>query len=57
MSNNTTDKVYGLFYKSRGTWTGPYKNQTWTLTSGRTAKKSARRVLKSSVILRKIKFA
>ena len=54
MSN--TNKVYGLFYKSHGTWT-PYSNrQTLSLSGARQVKRQVRKAYKSSVIIRKIKF-
>jgi len=56
MSNTNTHKVYGLFYKSHGTWT-PYSNrQTLSLTGARQVKRQVRKAYKSSVIIRRVKF-
>ena len=53
MSTNTT-KQYGLFYKSRGQFTGPYRNRIYTLPQAQSAKDQAKRVLKSVVLIRKV---
>lgn len=53
MSN--TNKVYGVFYKSHGTWT-PYTKQTLSLNGARQAKRYVRKAYKSSAIIRRIKF-
>lgn len=51
-----THKVYGLFYKSHGTWT-PYSNsQPLTLSSAQTVKNLLKKTYKSSVIIRRVKF-
>ena len=52
MSNTKNTTRYGLFYKSRGVWTGPYRNQRLTLTRAQAAKPQAKRVLKSKVLIR-----
>ena len=54
MSNTKNTPRYGLFYKSRGQWTGPYRNQRLTLTSAQTAKVQAKKVLKSKVLIRRV---
>lgn len=55
MSKNTTNTArYGLFYKSRGVFVGPYRGQTYTLTSARTAKVNAKKILKSVVLIRRV---
>ena len=56
MSNNTTNRVYGLFYKSHGTWTHFNGKQTLTLGAARQVKNQVRRAYKSSVIIRRVKF-
>jgi hypothetical protein len=56
MSTTTEPKVYGLFYRSHGTWT-PFRTQPLTLNTARTAKNNLRRAYKSKVIIRKVKFA
>lgn len=53
-TNNRNTPVYGLFYKSRGSFTGPYRNRTYTLPQAQTAKVQARKVLKSVVVIRKV---
>lgn len=55
-NNNTTanKSAYGLFYKSRGVFTGPYRNRTYTLPKAQTAKVQAKKVLKSVVLIRKV---
>lgn len=55
MSTTTKNAtVYGLFYKSHGAFTGPYRNRTYTFTQAQTAKVQAKRVLKSVVLIRKV---
>jgi hypothetical protein len=56
MSTTATNKnAYGLFYKSHGSFTGPYRNRTFTtLTAAQSAKTRAQRVLKSVVLVRKV---
>jgi len=54
MSNTKNTPSYGLFYKSRGEWTGPYRNQTLTLTRAQAVKAQAKKVLKSKVLIRKV---
>jgi hypothetical protein len=54
MKNNA--KVYGLFYKSHGTWTPYSNNQTLSLNGARQVKRQVRKAYKSSVIIRKVKF-
>ncbi len=54
MSNTKNNARYGLFYKSHGTWTGPYRNQTLTLTAAQAVKAKAKKVLKSKVLIRKV---
>lgn len=54
MSTTATTKTYGLFYKSHGTFTGPYRNRTYTLPQAQAAKTRAQRVLKSVVLVRKV---
>lgn len=55
MSNTNTNKVYGVFYKSHGTWT-PYSRQTFSLNGARQAKRYVQRTYKSSAIVRRVKF-
>lgn len=59
MSTTTTRNApaYGLFYKSRGVFTGPYRNRLYTLPQAQTAKVQAKRTLKSVVLVRKVKVA
>lgn len=52
MSNTKNTPRYGVFYKSRGEWTGPYRNQRLTLTRAQAVKAQARKVLKSKVLIR-----
>jgi hypothetical protein len=52
MSNTKNTPRYGLFYKSRGVWTGPYRNQRLTLTRAQSVKAEAKKVLKSKVLIR-----
>jgi hypothetical protein len=55
MTNTKNTPSYGLFYKSRGEWTGPYRNQTYTtLPKAQAIKAQAKRVLKSVVSIRKV---
>ena len=53
-TNNRNTAVYGLFYKSRGSFTGPYRNRTYTLPQAQVAKTVAKKVLKSVVLIRKV---
>ena len=57
MTNNTKNTTsYGLFYKSRGEWTGPYRNQTFTtLPKAKAVKASVKKVLKSAILIRKVR--
>jgi len=52
MTNTKNTPRYGLFYKSRGEWTGPYRNQRLTLSRAQAAKPQAMKVLKSKVLIR-----
>lgn len=55
MSTTATAKnTYGLFYKSHGSFTGPYRNRTYTLPQAQAAKVRAQNVLKSVVLIRKV---
>ena len=54
MSTTETKNTYGLFYKSHGAFTGPYRNRTYTLPEAKAAKVRAQRVLKSVVLVRKV---
>lgn len=57
MTNNNNTKntpSYGLFYKSRGSFTGPYRNRTYTLPQAQALKPRAAKVLKSVVMIRKV---
>jgi len=54
MSTTTKTTAYGLFYKSHGSFTGPYRNRTYTLPAAQAAKARAQRVLKSVVLVRKV---
>ena len=54
-NTNNTSKVYGVFYKSHGTWT-PYSKQTFSLSGARQAKRYVQKTYKSSAIVRKVKF-
>ena len=52
MTNTKNTLRYGLFYKSRGEWTGPYRNQRFTLARAQATKAQAKKVLKSKVLIR-----
>ena len=54
MSTTATKNTYGLFYKSHGSFTGPYRNRTHTLPQAQAAKVRAQSVLKSVVLIRKV---
>jgi hypothetical protein len=54
MSTTRNTPAYGLFYKSRGVFTGPYRNRLYTLPQAQTAKAQAKRTLKSVVLVRKV---
>lgn len=53
-TNKNTPR-YGLFYKSRGEFVGPYRNQTYTLPLAKAAKATAKKVLKSIVLIRRVR--
>jgi len=50
-------KKYGLFYKSRGRWTGPYAGLVASKDTIHRELKLVRNVLKSKLSVRKVKFA
>ena len=55
MTNTKNTSSYGLFYKSHGDWTGPYRNQTYTtLPKAQAVKAQVRKMLKSVVSIRKV---
>lgn len=55
MTNTKNTVSYGLFYKSHGQFTGPYRNQTFTtLPKAQAVKARAIKVLKSVVLIRKV---
>lgn len=56
MNTRNTNKVYGLFYKSHGTWT-PFNTQPLTLNAAQNTKSALKRAYKSAVIIRRVKYA
>ena len=57
MSKKNNTNTYGLFYKSHGTYR-PFNNKkTYNLKTAQQIKSQVKKVYKSSVIIRKIKFA
>lgn len=54
MSTNTNRPTYGLFYKSRGVFTGPYRNRLYTLPQAKAVKPQVKETLKSVVLIRKV---
>jgi len=54
MTNTKNTSSYGLFYKSRGSFTGPYRNRTYTLPQAKALKPQVSKVLKSVVLIRKV---
>jgi hypothetical protein len=54
--NKNTQKYYGLFYKSHGEWIGPWFQEILTKKQIREELPGLRRVLKSKVIAKKVKF-
>lgn len=54
MSTTTNRRTYGLFYKSRGVFTGPYRNRLYTLPQAQAVKPTVKETLKSVVLIRKV---
>lgn len=52
MSNN--NKRYGLFYKSRGKWTGPYAGIVTTKANVTNYSNLVRRALKSKITVKQV---
>jgi hypothetical protein len=48
------ERKYGLFYKSRGKWTGPYAGITTTKKKVTNYSNLVRRSLKSKITIRKV---
>ena len=49
-----TNKKYGLFYKSRGKWTGPYAGITTSKKNVTNYSNLVRRSLKSKITIRRV---
>jgi hypothetical protein len=49
-------KYYGLFYKSHGEWIGPWFKEILTKEQMKREIPSIKRVLKSRISIRKVKF-
>lgn len=57
-SNRTNrSKVYGLFYKDHGNWRLVNVNDPVTLETAQNLKPRVRKELKSSVIIRRVRFS
>jgi len=54
MSTTTNRPTYGFFYKSRGVFTGPYRNRLYTLPQAQAVKPQVKEALKSVVLIRKV---
>lgn len=52
---NTTNRVYGLFYKDHGNWRRA-SNNVYTLPTASETKNRVKKTLKSRVIIRRVKF-
>ena len=57
MSKKNNTNTYGLFYKSHGLYRPFNSKQTYSLKAAQQIKPQVKRAYKSSVIIRKIKFA
>jgi len=55
-NKNKTQNYYGIFYKSRGEWTGPWSQELFTKEEVKTELPLVSRSLKSKVVARKLKF-
>jgi hypothetical protein len=56
-SRTNRNKVYGLFYKDHGNWRLVNVNNPVTLEAAQDLKPRVRRQLKSSVIIRRVRFS
>ena len=54
MSNTTNNKRYGLFYKSRGKWTGPYAGIVTSKANVTNYSNLVKRALKSKLTIRRV---
>jgi hypothetical protein len=52
---NTTNRVYGLFYKDHGNWRR-VTSGVYTLPAASETKSRVKKTLKSRVIIRRVKF-
>jgi hypothetical protein len=55
-TNQTQQNYYGLFYKSHGEWIGPWFKEVLTKKEITAELPRARKILKSKVSTRKVKF-
>ena len=56
IDNKNTQKYYGVFYKSHGEWIGPWFREILTKKQVKEELPNIRRILKSKVVTRKVKF-